>query len=586
MGAKVFVAHQIQLALLSALKPNCRVGKQLRKTYLIPKLSLTHSETLSKPSSPALGPVSLSVAPDKEVESPKKVQYRDSLRAVYFIDLVKETQASLIRLTAQFTEQPVEAVSPVIEWLVDQGDMIVLGVLPAEVRQARINGLLHGRTSLARYQSFFFNDQGWTPMSRNLKIKYPRLRYLLELLFRNTTANIQEMLNRFQEDLARGCLRSLFYSDTEQIQEIQILNGDPHNNGRIPLLIVFKSGLRIVYKPRPFQTFVFVAEAIECLKLNPPYRPHFPAMVARNTYGWTEWLVRPDNSSKEEIQNFFRNAGSLLFLAYIFQFNDGHSDNVLAFGSSSVIVDGESWFQNYSATTRSNGQYSVLDTYLIGNTSIQTPEETINSAYQARSRFEFKFSEVYAFHERSDRIKTGYGITKQVERLNLPVLNRQIADIRLHKDEFIEGFLEFSKVVKAKRSLLLNNRLLWQWIAQSVVRFVVRPTRCYLYALRMTQRPECQRGEHETRQMLKSYFSQYLKEEPRVRALIEYEIRALMRGDVPIFYTVVGERHLFDGEGNCYRNFFPESALCQVRRNIAEQPNVSKQIEIILETLT
>ena len=50
--------------------------------------------------------------------------------------------------------------------------------------------------------------------------------------------------------------------------------------------------------------------------------------------------------------------------------------------------------------------------------------------------------------------------------------------------------------------------------------------------------------------------------------MVQSEKRDLLEGDIPYFFTLPGQTHLWDSEGNCLKDCFEESALEKVYRKI------------------
>lgn len=56
------------------------------------------------------------------------------------------------------------------------------------------------------------------------------------------------------------------------------------------------------------------------------------------------------------------------------------------------------------------------------------------------------------------------------------------------------------------------------------------------------------------------FFNKKLRRVNQRKDFINYELECLMRGDVPIFYQYPLKRHLYDGDGKSYGNFFVRTA--------------------------
>jgi len=115
---------------------------------------------------------------------------------------------------------------------------------------------------------------------------------------------------------------------------------DPHNGGRTVIGLRFANGLAIGYKPKdlgPDQAWRALLAWLKRQDAPASARP--PKVVARDGYGWVEWVSPSECSRREDVEAFFERAGAMLCLVHLLQGTDFHSGNVIAAGSDPVPID-------------------------------------------------------------------------------------------------------------------------------------------------------------------------------------------------------------------------------------------------------
>lgn len=117
---------------------------------------------------------------------------------------------------------------------------------------------------------------------------------------------------------------------------------DRHNGGRRVAVLTFGSGVRVVYKPRTMSAEAGWNDVLGWLEeQGAPAAPPRLRVVARDGYGWTEYVEAAELTSPGAVDDYFRRAGALLGVAWLLGARDLHMENVVAASSGPVVIDGE-----------------------------------------------------------------------------------------------------------------------------------------------------------------------------------------------------------------------------------------------------
>jgi type 2 lantibiotic biosynthesis protein LanM len=127
---------------------------------------------------------------------------------------------------------------------------------------------------------------------------------------------------------------------THRVESVSRPLGDSHNGGRQVYWLEDAEGHRVVYKPRsvaPESAFNDVLGWCNATSDSPPLK--VAAVVARDGYGWMEYVEAAECESDEEVRSFYHRAGRLLRLLQLVGGTDLHVENVIAARDHPVAVD-------------------------------------------------------------------------------------------------------------------------------------------------------------------------------------------------------------------------------------------------------
>lgn len=165
-------------------------------------------------------------------------------------------------------------------------------------------------------------------------------------LIEQSQQNLAEMLARLQHDRDEIRRRFLPQCDPGELVALDSALSDPHRGGRSVMRLHLASGLRLIYKPRSVSMDLAYGDLLNWLRAQGlAHSLRTPKYLARDEYAWVEHIDHAVCATPAELDGFCRNAGVLLAVAYLLDATDLHDGNLIAAGSSPVIIDLETLLQ-------------------------------------------------------------------------------------------------------------------------------------------------------------------------------------------------------------------------------------------------
>jgi type 2 lantibiotic biosynthesis protein LanM len=187
---------------------------------------------------------------------------------------------------------------------------------------------------------------------RRLFEEKPVLLRLIAMLTRQWIDSSREFVCRLDTDLEALRGDFLHCHTHARVATIDGEISDRHNGGRSVLLVTFEDGARITYKPKDLRLDVAWHDLISSLNCSaPPLQLRAARAMAREKYGWTEFIDHTGCADQRSCDRFFRKAGAWLALFHCFVATDMHQENIIAAGDDPVPIDLETVLQS-PATAR------------------------------------------------------------------------------------------------------------------------------------------------------------------------------------------------------------------------------------------
>jgi type 2 lantibiotic biosynthesis protein LanM len=325
---------------------------------------------------------------------------------------------------------------------------------------------------------------------RRLFEKKPVLLRLVAVVTRQWIDIASEFITRLDADLAIITRTILQSGDAGMVAMIEGERSDRHNNGRSVLIISFEDGSRVVYKPKNLQIDAAWHALIERLNgtARVPIALKAARAVARDGYGWTEFVDHTGCADQESFRRFFRRAGAWLAVFHCFAATDMHQENIIATGDHPVPIDLEMILQGKEQAAVQNPEeqatsaaremlsQSVMMVGLLPAYA-RSPNNAVFAMGGMTSRWDVK-AKINWYDINSDAMRPAIVKETGKSNPNLPHVGGRYARFADYIEDFISGFADYAKFLFGLNREEDRGKLFDGFVGLSV-RKVIRPTRFY-----------------------------------------------------------------------------------------------------------
>ena len=431
---------------------------------------------------------------------------------------------------------------------------------------------------------------------RDLFEAKPVLLRLVACLTRQWIDTTREFVTRLGADLPALRRELLGSSVTSRVDAIEGELSDRHNGGRSVLIVRFEGGARIAYKPKDLRLDVAWHSLIERLnRAGAPLELRAVRTIARDGYGWTEFIDHIGCADENGCERFFRRAGAWLALLHVFAATDMHQENMIASGEHPVPIDLETILQPSAEEHKANDpEGAAFDAAMaiVGNSVMtvgllpaygrsvdnnvfamggMTPDWNLRSVV--------KWNDVNSDAMRPARVKEQSPVTP-----NLPHVGGDYAKFRDHIDSFVAGFSDYAHFL-LRFSRAETAAALFENFAGLPVRKVVRPTRFYYMLLqRLKDHRSMDDGAVWSAQAdFVARLAEWDEDDP-LWPLQRAERSALLTLNVPHFTTPSDGSTIGDASGTAVATAaVPGSERAMARVQNLDEREIAWQIEVIRE---
>ncbi len=449
------------------------------------------------------------------------------------------------------------------------------------------------------YRKFVQNllRDGWV----NLFEKYPVLARLLGILLSDWVEATTECLTHLQADFP--ALKARFSLATPCLAGYESSVSDAHNGHRSVVILTFEDATKLVYKPRDLGAEEAYATFLDWLNrqsLSLDLKTY--QILNQGTHGWVEFVQAGPCQDVDEVAAFYRRAGMLLAVFYLLGTVDCHQENIIACGAYPIMIDAEAVMSYQVKTlTLSQGEEqsgldlgyeyleeSVLRTHLlpfwvknglgtysdISGLSLGRPIET-----QSYTRRVWE-------HINTDLLrKIDQTVTAAAEPdSNVPRLNEVAVSPAPYLSMVVEGFCEVYRLFMSRRSEMLKPDGALTLCENREIRLIFRATQTYAGLLYNTYHPSVLSNGADRSIELDVLSRGLLNEDTeRFWQMLEAELVAMERGDIPLFNCLSDTNALYMANGQTLSGWAEQSAYGAVRQRLAglSQEDLTRQIHFI-----
>lgn len=399
-----------------------------------------------------------------------------------------------------------------------------------------------------------------------LLCEYPVLGRVIGTVLVFWTEAADEMLRRIGEDY--DDLRNKFEFDSNlQLNRITWGISDPHNNGRTVHILEFQpnvnkpneSCIRIVYKPKDLRTEKTYNDFVESMNKLSNLQPLKTCKIlAREGYGYTEYIPHKLCACQDMLDMFYFNAGRLAQLFFILGISDCHHENLIACEDQLVLVDAETLMDSGNPRRSTDSSIdslsysladSVLRTGLLPTWSIAGSRKAVidTSALGVSPPMSSTYKVRGWNHINTDAMMYGSVEVESILPTSLPIGFGASNTFTEYAESFIQGFRSQAKVLTENIEFLLDSNSPIYKFSGLARRILLRNTRVYL-KIQQQQLQACSLRSEELQglvleQLARSYLLNNTK--PAYWSAFAGELYQLENLDVPYFSHIIGSTSLY-----------------------------------------
>ena len=439
--------------------------------------------------------------------------------------------------------------------------------LALELQASRLEGRLQGETPEERFRSFVETLRQPGPALEILR-RYPVLARDACRQAGQWVETSLEMMARFAADHEeiRRCLRPEAGAEPGPVVAARTGLSDRHDGGRSVAVLVFASGLRIVYKPKSLavdrQLQILIARINEWGEA-PPLR--CLAVLDRGGYGWMEHIAAHPCETPDEVERFHERQGAWLALFYALEATDFHHENLIAEGEHPVPIDLETLFQPALPTPSAGGPgyvptvQTVLNSGLLPRRFWATAEQAGLDLSGMGATGGQKVRTRQITGDGTDQMRWAGHETLLPAGPNLPTLRGEPLALWEHGDAVLHGFRSMYRRLWRHREELLAPGGPLASFAGLPIRALLRGTNVYAHLLHVGNHPDYLRSALDRDRLFDRLWLDAMAYPP-LRRTAGAEHEELSTGDVPRFETLTTSAGLLYAGGHA-ENFFATPGL-------------------------
>ncbi|WP_225839309.1 type 2 lanthipeptide synthetase LanM family protein [Streptomyces sp. NK08204] len=408
-------------------------------------------------------------------------------------------------------------------------------------------GAATGNASDPQIWAAYLEQAGRAGYLDQLSGRYPTVVPRIAAVARLSVAATAGFAQRLAAD--RTLLHSLLDGPAGEMRAVTFGAGDSHRGGLTVSRVDFDGG-SLMYKPRPSETDVALGGLLDELFADLPAAPapheriRVPRTLARDGYGWAEFVRHRYCADEAELAAFYRGVGHWLAVLRFTGGTDMHAENMIAAGPVPVIVDAETLFDAPAPFPPSNrGDAVDVAAAAIRRTVLRTGLLPVRGTGFALGGVDI--SGVGALPGQQPLIPNpviadgGTAAARfQVDLVAMPAAANHPSPtpvLSTYWDRILAGFQEMTAHLRTPGR---DPYRLLRRFEGARARRILRPTQAYVDIGRMLWHPASLHDEaaavERARDILRRN-AEVLPGAPTDRAAIDGEIADLLAGDVPMF---------------------------------------------------
>lgn len=383
---------------------------------------------------------------------------------------------------------------------------------------------------------------------------YPVLTRLLVERIEDTSAYLYKILTCFAEDFQQ--LKSTFALSDRRVRAISLGLGDAHANGETVCCVRVGSH-ELIFKPRNNREALFYSALLEQLRTqtgNSCFAVYAPLMVSLDDHCWIEKIENVPCAADSDLPLFFQRLGAQVAVIHALNGIDFHYENIIACGSSPVMIDLECLFTPAMVDLKVDVPHgrALFKIIKLNSQSVFTTGFVPNSARSENDQSGLSRQRQFVAIRKMLVLEGGFYSLKPHEVDNrpmmrhLPVFAGETRSVTDYRDAFFCGFeLGYDEIVKRRDAIL---ELLERHAQGLKSRVLIKSTQRYADFIAMMTHPrftQCQLKHDLLLATLWSDIGDTLNEYDIPR----HEINELKKANFPCFTQSLLSDHLLNAHG-------------------------------------
>lgn len=469
---------------------------------------------------------------------------------------------------------------------------ICIRTLIHELRQSKSKGELEGEDASEEYE-YFVDEVIGEEWRRGLCGKYPVLERSVEEAVAMSAQLYAEAVNRLREVADAVTERICEGKTFTHITGIEGDIADSHKGGKSVLRISLDNGMTIIYKPHSLENEKVFQELLQALGEKCGVDMYRMKRVEGAGWGFSECVKHKDCACQEEMERYYRRMGVCIFAFYLLGTNDIHSENIIAHGEYPVLVDLENIMsapETFEASDIIEKVQMFLHTSVLysgvlpsckwvqdgGNVNVS------GIGGKGGSRMPFKVPRVVNGRTSDIQIQYVHPVLESDD--NTPVIQGTPSGPERYLVYITAGFrAAYAWAAHNKEELADRTRPL----KHVESRYLLADTQRYVMCQNSSYHPALLTDG--ARRQIYLYTMWYGRniESDRDRRIVEWEVRDLLKHDIPFFYFISSEKNLYHADGNKLEGYFHRTSYEMLLEKIGSlnDSDMSNQLELIEMTI-
>ncbi|MCP1498046.1 type 2 lantibiotic biosynthesis protein LanM [Pseudomonas migulae] len=402
---------------------------------------------------------------------------------------------------------------------------------------------------------------------------YPVLTRLLLDQVDDIVMYLYKVIGHFVEDINR--LDTAFGLSGRQIDSIILGLGDSHANGETVCCLRI-GNQSLMYKPRNNREALFYGALLDQLHEhtgNTCFSVYSPIMVSLDNHCWIEKIENLACDSESDLALFFQRLGAQVAVIHALNGIDFHYENIIARGSSPVMIDLECLFTSAMIDLRvkvPHGRalfkaikFNSQSVYSSGFVPYSPDSDNDYSGLSRQQQFVSKKRQLVREH-RFYRLKQ-VAVDNQPTLRHLPVFEGEARSVTEYSGAFFLGFEQgYDEVMNRSGAVLA---LLEQHAAGLKTRVLIKNTQRYADFIGMMLHPTFTQCKVRHEMLLATLWSD-LNETLNDYGIPGHEIEDLAKANIPCFTQPLLSDCLLDAHGQTVASLAIERPFDSCRRKL------------------